>query len=105
LKQGKTMAKMNYNSNHSRYLGSYNPLSNSSYYVPKRPKKKTNEWSPEKKTKHFLAKISNNKHAQHDLDVVLTQTGPHAGKVICKTCNKHVSCITKAVAQSLEATQ
>lgn len=97
------MAKMNYNSNHSRYLGSYNPYSTSNYTVPNFPKKKTKstEWSPKKKTKHFLDKIANSKHADHDLDVILESTGPHAGKVICKTCNKFVTWIPKAVAETL----
>ena len=26
-------------------------------------------------------------HATHDLDRIQTQSGPHAGKLICKTCN------------------
>ena len=49
----------------------------------------------------FANSIMSGKHGNHCLDVELTPKGPHAGKVVCKTCNKHVSWISKAVIETL----
>jgi hypothetical protein len=42
--------------------------------------------------KHKAARIEKEKqflgvHADHDLDRIPLQSGPHAGKLVCKTCN------------------
>jgi hypothetical protein len=43
-------------------------------------------------TKHKNARATKEKqflgiHVDHELDRVLSESGPHAGKLICKTCN------------------
>tara|TARA_R100001460_G_scaffold5194_1_gene14541 strand:+ start:1250 stop:1459 length:210 start_codon:yes stop_codon:yes gene_type:complete len=49
----------------------------------------------------FVNKIVEGEHGTCELDVVITQTGPHGGKVICNTCNKHVAFIPKAVIETV----
>ena len=49
----------------------------------------------------FANSISTGKHGSHTLDVELTKTGPHAGKIVCVTCNKFVAWIPKAVLETL----
>ena len=49
----------------------------------------------------FVNTVIESKHGNHVLDVVVTNIGPHGGKVICKTCNKHVAFIPKAVIETI----
>ena len=49
----------------------------------------------------FANGILNGKHGTHSLDVTITPKSAHAGKVVCKTCNKHVAFIPKAVIETL----
>lgn len=86
------MAKLNYTLNHSRNITGMN---NSYWTNPKQGFDKT--WHQKKqKQEQFYQGIQQGKHGKHELDVVLTQ-GTHAGKVICKTCNKHVAWIPKSI--------
>ena len=86
------MAKLNYNSNHSRSLSNMN-----NEYWTKPSKGFDQSWHKQKnKEKQFYQGIQQGKHGNHQLDVVLTK-GTHAGKVICKTCNKHVAWIPKHI--------
>lgn len=52
-------------------------------------------------TNHKQNQINNLKlgtHEKHELDVILQASGPHAGKIICKTCNgKFVTWLPKAI--------
>ena len=82
----------NYKLNHSRYLGS---LHNDYWNSPKQGFDKT--WHSQKqKEKQFYQGIQQGKHGTHELDVVLTE-GIHAGKVVCKTCNKFVTWVPKHI--------
>jgi len=49
----------------------------------------------------FANTVLNSKHGNHTLDVELTPKGPHSGKIVCKTCNKHVAWISKAILETL----
>ena len=49
----------------------------------------------------FVNKVIESKHGTHNIDVEITAKGPHGGKVICKTCNKHVAWIPKAVIETI----
>ena len=49
----------------------------------------------------FVNKVNNNKHGTHSLDAELTHDGPHAGKIMCKDCNKFVAWIPKAVLETI----
>ncbi|MEK9697460.1 MAG: hypothetical protein VW270_16975, partial [Candidatus Poseidoniales archaeon] len=87
------MAKLNYKTNHSRYLGNMN---NDYWTTPKQGFDKT--WhSSQAKAKQFAQGISQGKHGSHELDVELTPQGTHAGKIVCKTCNKWVAWIPKNI--------
>jgi|TARA_R110000744_G_scaffold18144_2_gene48820 hypothetical protein len=48
----------------------------------------------------FAYKIQQNKHATHDLDVEKSTT-IHGDKVVCKTCNKFVAWIPKAITETI----
>ena len=49
----------------------------------------------------FTNIVLNGVHAEHQLDAVIKEVGPHAGKVVCITCDKHVAWIPKAVLETL----
>lgn len=49
----------------------------------------------------FVNKVIESKHGNHDLGIEIANTGPHGGKVICNTCNKHVAWIPKAVIETI----
>lgn len=49
----------------------------------------------------FVNKVIEGKHGTHDLGIEITNKGPHGGKVICNTCNKHVAWIPKAVIETI----
>jgi hypothetical protein len=49
----------------------------------------------------FVNTIIESKHGTHNLDVEIIENGPHGGKVICNTCNKHVAFIPKAVIETV----
>jgi hypothetical protein len=34
-------------------------------------------------------------HAEHELDIIKLESGPHAGKLTCKTCNKFIKWLPK----------
>jgi len=58
------------------------------------------EWNLARQTA-FANKILHGKHGSHALDVELTPKSAHAGKVVCKTCNKWVAFILKAVLETV----
>lgn len=58
------------------------------------------EWNLARQTA-FANTVLNSKHGNHTLDVELTPKGPHSGKIVCKTCNKHVAWISKAILETL----
>lgn len=49
----------------------------------------------------FANKILQSKHATHELDVVKNTNFMHGDKIVCKTCNKFVAWIPKAVTETL----
>ena len=49
----------------------------------------------------FANQVIESKHGTHELDVEVTANGPHGGKVVCKTCKKHVAWIPKAVIETI----
>ena len=52
--------------------------------------------SNKQKQNQFYQGISQGKHGNHELDVVLTE-GIHAGKIVCRTCDKFVQWIPKNI--------
>jgi len=58
------------------------------------------DWNLARQTA-FANKVLTGKHGNHSLDVELTPNTPHGGKIVCKTCNKHVAWIPKAVLETL----
>ena len=58
------------------------------------------EWNLSRQTA-FANKILTSKHGTHCLDTELTPNSPHSGKIVCKTCNKFVAWIPKAVLETL----
>lgn len=58
------------------------------------------EWNLARQTA-FANNIISGKHGTHSLDTELTPNGPHGGKIVCKTCNKHVAWIPKAVLETI----
>ena len=58
------------------------------------------DWNLARQTA-FANKILLGKHGSHALDVELTPNSTHAGKMVCKTCNKHVAFIPKAVLETI----
>jgi len=58
------------------------------------------EWNLARQTA-FANKILSGKHGTHTLDVEITPNSIHAGKIMCKTCNKHVAFISKAILETL----
>ena len=58
------------------------------------------DWNLARQTA-FANKVLKSKHGNHSLDVELTPNTPHGGKIVCKTCNKHVAWIPKAVLETL----
>jgi hypothetical protein len=36
-------------------------------------------------------------HEKHDLDIVKLDSGPHAGKLVCNTCNKFIQWLSKGI--------
>ena len=34
-------------------------------------------------------------HADHEIDIIKLPSGPHAGKLTCKTCNKFIKWLAK----------
>jgi len=59
------------------------------------------EWNLARQTA-FANMIAESKHGSHNLDVEMTpQHKSHGGKIVCKTCNKWVAWIPKAVLETL----
>ena len=77
----------NYKLNHSRSMSNMN-----NEYWTKPSQGFDQAWHNKKqKQEDFYNKLISGKHGTHELDVILTPEGPHAGKIVCKTCNKFVT--------------
>ena len=63
-------------------------------------KQQQTEWNSQRHTA-FAYSILRSEHGNHNIDVQLTNKGPHAGKIVCNSCNKHVAWIPKAVLETL----
>lgn len=49
----------------------------------------------------FAYKVLQSKHATHELDVIKNTHSMHGDKIVCKTCNKFVAWIPKAITETL----
>lgn len=49
----------------------------------------------------FVDKIIQSKHGNHNLGIKITHNGPHGGKIVCESCNKHVAWIPKAILETI----
>jgi len=48
------------------------------------------------KKKELNKQIDLGKHSAHELDIITLNSGPHYGKLVCKTCNgKHITWLSK----------
>ena len=75
---------------------------NSEYYTnPKEGFDKgwhhTQQLKFEKKQKLLDKNIDLGIHQDHELDIIKLDSGPHAGKLICTTCNKFIRWLPKGI--------
>lgn len=95
------MARMNYNRPFGGYESGnyYRAMERAEEKAEQRAERKAEQAERKAENKiQAINKLNLGKHEKHDLDVILEPSGPHKGKIICKTCNgKFVTWIPKAL--------
>jgi len=75
-----------------RYVGSV--MNTQHYQNPKSGFDKA--WHDHQRSrKDYFLNTDLGTHEQHDIEVIKLDTGPHAGKLHCTTCNKFIKWIPK----------